>query len=107
MVAKRDEWMSVEDFLALDRENLDQKYELRNGQMVAMAGGSKHHGMLIGNMYALLHQYLKGKPCFPFVEMTLKLEDECFIPDLMVTCDEQDLAMLLCHLLHKATRLPS
>jgi hypothetical protein len=27
MVAKRDEWMSVEDFLALDRENLDQKYE--------------------------------------------------------------------------------
>jgi hypothetical protein len=27
MVAKRDDWMSVEDFLALDRESFDQKYE--------------------------------------------------------------------------------
>jgi len=27
MVAKRDKWMIVEDFLALDRENLDQKLE--------------------------------------------------------------------------------
>jgi hypothetical protein len=31
MVAKRDEWISIEDFLALDRESLDQKYEYRNG----------------------------------------------------------------------------
>lgn len=29
MVAKRDQQMSVEDFLALDREKLDEKYEFR------------------------------------------------------------------------------
>lgn len=43
--------MSVEDFLALDRERLDQKYEYRNGEMVAMAGGTVNHGILIGNTY--------------------------------------------------------
>jgi Uma2 family endonuclease len=91
LVAKRDDWLSIEDFLALDRESLDQKYEYRNGHMVAMAGGSTHHGILTANMHMLLGHHLKGKPCFAFVEMTLKLEDACFIPDLMVTCNEQDL----------------
>ena len=32
MVAKRDELMTVEDFLALDRENLDQKAEQEGGR---------------------------------------------------------------------------
>lgn len=31
MVAKRDELMTVEDFLALDRENLDQEAEQEGG----------------------------------------------------------------------------
>jgi len=92
MVAQRDDWLSVEDFLALDRESLDQKYEYRNGQMVAMAGGSKHHGMLISNLHLILGNHLKGSPCFVFTEMTLKLEDRCPLPDVMVTCDEKDLA---------------
>ena len=92
MVARRDDWLSIEEFLALDRENLDQKYEYRNGCMVAMAGGSKHHGMLISNLHLILGNHLKGKPCFVFTEMTLKLEDTCPLPDVMVTCDKNDLA---------------
>jgi len=91
MVAKRDDWLSVEDFLALDRESFDQKYEYRNGRMVAMAGGTANHGILIGNTYALIHPHLKKSPCFAFVEGTLKIEDECFLPDIMVSCNEQDL----------------
>jgi Uma2 family endonuclease len=91
MVAQRDEWLSIDDFLALDRESLGQKYEYRDGRMVAMAGGSTHHGILIANMHMLLGQHLRRKPCFAFVEMTVKLESSCLIPDLMVTCNEQDL----------------
>ncbi len=91
MVAKRDEWMTVEDFLALDRENLDQKYEFRNGQMVAMAGGSTNHGILINNVHGLLYPHLRKSPCIAFVEGTLKVEDECYLPDIMVTCNEHDL----------------
>ena len=33
MVTRRHDAMTVEDFLALDREKLDQKYEFRNGQI--------------------------------------------------------------------------
>src|SRR5438093_13747423 len=91
MVAKRDEWFSVEDFLALDREKLDQKYEYRNGEMVAMSGGSTNHTMLISNMHALLHPQVRKKRCFALVEGTLKIDDECYLPDIMVTCNEQDL----------------
>ena len=91
MVARRHEHMTVEDFLALDRENLDQKYAFINGEMVAMAGGSTNHGILIGNTYTLIYSHLRRGPCFAFVEGTLKIEDDCHLPDIMVTCNEQDL----------------
>lgn len=91
MVANRDEWMSVEDFLALDRETLDQKYEFINGQMVALAGGSTNHAMLIMNLGTLIHSHVRKKKCFALVEGTLKVENDCYIPDIMVTCNEQDL----------------
>src|SRR5436853_7012147 len=90
MVAKRHEHMTVEDFLALDREKLDQKYEFRNSQMVAMAGGSTNHGILINNVHGLLCPHLRKSPCIAFIEGTLKVEDEFYLPDVMVTCNEKD-----------------
>ncbi len=91
MVAKRHDQMTVEDFLALDRERLDQKYEFRNGHMVAMAGGSTNHTVLMTNVASLLHVHLRKSPCTVLTEGTLKVEDECYLPDVMVTCNEQDL----------------
>jgi Uma2 family endonuclease len=92
MVAKRQpDPMTVEDFLALDRERLDQKYEFRNGHMVAMAGGSTNHTLIIGNVYASIHHHLRKGPCAALSEGTLKIENECYIPDIMVTCNKQDL----------------
>ncbi len=91
MVARRHEHLTVEDFLALDRERLDQKYEFRNGHMVAMAGGSTNHTVLITNMSMLIQSQLRKSPCSALVEGTLKVEDECYLPDIMVTCNEQDL----------------
>src|SRR6266550_8218148 len=91
MVAKRHEQMTVEDFLALDRENLDQKYEFINGQMVAMAGGSNNHTLIIVNLSGMLYTHLRKSPCAAFSEGTLKIEDECYLPDIMVTCNEIDL----------------
>ncbi len=92
MVAKRHEPMTVEDFLALDRENLDQKYEFINGHMVAMAGGSNNHTLMIVNLSGMLYTHLRKSPCATFSEGTLKIEDECYLPDIMVTCNEKDLA---------------
>ena len=91
MVARSDEGMTVEDFLALDREKLNPKYEFRNGEMVAMAGGSTNHTILITNMSMLLQSQLRKSSCSALVEGTLKVEDECYLPDIMVTCNEADL----------------
>ena len=91
MVARRDEWMSIDDFLALDRENLGQKYEFIGGKMVAMAGGSVNHGVIIGNITSIVRPHLRGKPCRVLSEGTLKIEDVAYLPDIMVTCNEQDI----------------
>jgi len=90
MVARREPQMTVEDFLALDRENLDQKYQFINGEMVAMAGGTINHGTLINNLSAILYTHLRKSPCRVLSESTLKIEDDCHLPDIMVTCNEQD-----------------
>ncbi|HWS82626.1 MAG TPA: Uma2 family endonuclease [Ktedonobacteraceae bacterium] len=91
MVAKRNTYMTVKDFLALDRENLDQRYEFIDGEMVAMAGGSTNHTIIATNIASLLHLHLRKNPCTVLTEGTLKIEDECYLPDIMVTCNEQDL----------------
>jgi Uma2 family endonuclease len=91
MVAQRDDWLSVEDFLALDRENLDQKYEYIDGHMYALAGGSGNHGLIIANTHAMIHHRLKGSSCATLTEMTFKVNGVCYLPDVMVTCSEKDI----------------
>jgi len=92
MVARRHGHMTVEEFLALDRENLDQKYAFINGEMVAMAGGTLNHGTLLGNTYGLIYTHLRKSPCRALSENTLKIEDDCHLPDIMVTCNEKDIS---------------
>src|SRR2546429_4080933 len=91
MVAQRDDWLSVEDFLALDRESLDQKYEYMDGHMYALAGGSGNHGLIISNANRIIGNHLRSSPCATLVEMTLKIRSACFLPDVMVTCNKKDI----------------
>jgi Uma2 family endonuclease len=91
MVTKRNPLMTVQDFLALDRENFDQKYEYIHGEIVAMAGGTVNHSITIGNITSLIRPHLRGKPCRVLSEGTLKIEAACYLPDVMVTCNEQDI----------------
>lgn len=92
-VERRDEWLSIEDFLALDRESLDQKYEYVDGYMYALAGGSTNHSIISVNALALISSHLGDSPCVTFnSDMTLKLQNACYLPDVMVSCNENDLA---------------
>jgi Uma2 family endonuclease len=91
MVAQRDDWMSVEDFLALDRESLDQNYEYIDGHMYALAGGSGNHALIISNTLLLIGDHLKRSPCATLTKMTLKIDNACLLPDVMVTCSEEDI----------------
>lgn len=93
MVAQRerDNWLSIEDFLALDRENLDQRYEYADGHMYALAGGSGNHGLIISNTNRVIGNHLKNSPCATLTEMTFKVNGVCYLPDIMVTCSKKDI----------------
>ena len=94
MVAQRDDWLSLEDFLALDRESLDQKYEYMDGHMYALAGGSTNHSIIAANAAKIIGNHLDDQSslCTPFeAGMTLKINDVGFLPDVMVSCHEKDL----------------
>ncbi|HEY4034364.1 MAG TPA: Uma2 family endonuclease [Ktedonobacteraceae bacterium] len=91
-VQRESDWLSIEDFLALDRESLDQKYEYMDGHMYALAGGSTNHSIISVNAIALISSHLGDGPCTTFnSDMTLKLQNACYLPDVMVSCDKKDL----------------
>ena len=95
MVTQRDDWLSIEDFLALDRESLDQRYEYMDGHMYALAGGSTNHSVITANAAKIIGNHLddQSSPCMTFSpDMTLKIQNACSLPDVMVSCNEKDLA---------------
>lgn len=87
-----DEWMSLEDYLALDHENLDQKYEYIDGHLYALAGGSNNHSYIAGNMFSILRERLRGSPCKPATSdmMFLHPKGKCLFPDVSVSCHPKD-----------------
>lgn len=68
----------------------EQRTELINGQIVAMAPRpSTNHNLVAWNIYSIFSFFLKGKSCTPFADgADLHLtEDDVFVPDMMVVCD--------------------
>ncbi len=81
-----------EDFLKWE-ETQENKHEFIQGEIFAMGGARQDHVIVAGNMFALLKQHLKGKPCQTYIsDMKLRVEqvDAFFYPDIMVSCDETD-----------------
>ncbi len=87
-----DDWISPEDYLALDHESLDQKYEYVDGHMYALAGGSNNHSYIAGNMFALLREHLLGSPCKAATsDMMFQVAKGRYLyPDVSVSCDKRD-----------------
>jgi Uma2 family endonuclease len=52
-------------YLAIERA-AEFRSEFLNGEMFAMAGGTKQHGRLQGNLYSEIHALLRGSPCEVF-----------------------------------------
>jgi Uma2 family endonuclease len=71
------------------------RLEYVNGQIYAMAGSSRSHNRISGNVFARLHAALRGKKCEPFttdmkLRIQLGLEEFGYYPDVMVVCDKKD-----------------
>lgn len=87
--------MSVEEYLELDRSDSDVRYEYIDGYAYAMSGGSPQHALAIGNFQAELNRRLedRGSPCIAYpADATVWVSETRYVhPDVVVTCDEQDL----------------
>ena len=62
-----------EEYLALERK-ADYKSEYANGQVIAMAGASRSHNLIAGNLYREVSQQLRGRPCEAYIsDMCVKV----------------------------------
>ena len=81
--------LSAEDYLEMELSS-PIKHECVAGEVFAMTGASDSHNIIAGNLYILLRENLRGRPCQVFMsDLKLKVDtaDAYFYPDLMVTCE--------------------
>jgi len=84
--------LSLNDFLAWENTQAG-KHEFYRGEVLAMVGARRVHGVVAGNLFGMLRNALKGTRCRAFMS-DMKLQptaDTLFYPDVFVTCDEADL----------------
>jgi Uma2 family endonuclease len=92
-VGKNHAYFTPEDYLELERIS-PIKHEYLQGQMVAMAGASKAHVIITGNLSAQLVNHLRGTGCISYatdMKVRLPTVNLFYYPDLAVTCDDRDL----------------
>lgn len=77
----------------LDWENVQpERHEFYRGEIFAMVGVRRVHGVVGLNIAISLRRQLKDSPCGVFVEsLKVKVNQNIFYPDVFVTCDKADL----------------
>lgn len=88
------QFISVEEYLEGEKI-ADVRHEYLDGWMVAMAGASRAHNLISGNIFAKLHPHVRGHDCDAFMaDMKARLQvlsgEVFYYPDLMVSCDPRD-----------------
>ena len=84
--------MSVEEYLELDRNSLDTRYEYIDGYVYMLAGGTADHSTIGINVITLLHRLLHSSSCRVYnSDLRVRLSKKRFVyPDVTVSCDPRD-----------------
>jgi Uma2 family endonuclease len=84
--------MSVEEYLQLDRNSIDTRYEYIDGHVTMLAGGTLDHATISANIHRLLYQALRGKSWRVYTsDARVRLSEHRYVyPDVTVTCNERD-----------------
>ena len=89
-------FFTVEEYLELEQTS-NIRHEYFAGEVFAMAGGSKEHNIISGNVYSRLRSQLRGSSCNVFmsdmkVRINLANENQTifYYPDVIVSCDTED-----------------
>jgi Uma2 family endonuclease len=86
-------YMSVEEYLELDRNSQDGRYEFIDGIVTMLAGSTTNHSRICVNMVSQLHDVLRGNPCEVFnSDLRVSISRTRYVyPDASVSCDPHDL----------------
>ena len=87
--------ITADEFLAMDF-GTDKKFELDNGVIYMMTGGTEPHAWVQGNILVWLRHKLRGTSCRPYgSEMALRVSDiDLRYPDISIYCDQPPRDML-------------
>lgn len=104
-------WISEAEYLQ-DELVSDIKHEYIDGYVYAMAGASRNHERITGNVYRKLGNHLENTPCEPFSsDLKVKAGRSFFYPDVMVVCKDTggndyytEMPIILVEVLSKSTR---
>lgn len=83
---------SYEEYLILEQQD-GVRYEYYHGEVFAMAGGTKRHNQIAGNFYVFFSGALSDD-CRVYsgdVKIEMHPHFHYVYPDIVVTCDSQDL----------------
>jgi Uma2 family endonuclease len=85
------ERMSVTEYLQLDRENQDARYEYFNGDVTLLAGGTEKHNLISMNIAGTLWSRLRGTTCRVYgSDMRVRANEQKYVyPDVTVACKPQ------------------
>jgi len=78
------------EYLAMER-SAREKSEYINGRVYAMAGASRRHNLIAGNIFRELATQLRGRPCETYMaDMRVKAKPTGMYtyPDVVALCDE-------------------
>ena len=85
-------FIDVEDYLILDQNSKNARYEYLDGELRMLAGGSTYHSAIIANLTANLGRALENGPCWVFnSDIRVQLSESRYVyPDVSVSCDQRD-----------------
>ena len=90
MSAPVSETLTEQEYLARERQ-AETKSEYLGGQVFALAGTSRWHATIVGNVFSSLHAQLRGRPCEIFMtDLRTKVDRAGFYtyPDIVVVCGQ-------------------
>jgi len=81
-----------DDYLTLDQNSQNARYEYLEGELRMLVGGSADHSTITTNLTGILYGLLRDGPCPLYnSEMQLQLSESRYVyPDVTVTCDPRD-----------------
>ncbi len=94
MIAARDNerYFTPEEYFDWEEQQLE-KYELIDGRVYAMTGGTRNHSDIAGNLILIVKPHLRGSSCKTYnsdCRVNILNTPNYIYPDLSVTCDARD-----------------